>query len=572
MANKKLKIFYHVCSLPSWQDIMSDQLTKLYESGLLHAAEEIHICTIGNQKELDVAKSVTKDFDNIQWHHISDRLDLMEYATLDYIREYVHKNQEEYYVLYMHQKGITRPTDKNTADWRHYLDYWSIERWKLSIEKLDQGHDLVGTNWIDGYETKQDDKGNSIAVWPHFSGGTWWANSQYLRTLEPMVHPDSVPYGETSKLTKLEYTKVNWRYDHEAWHGSASPKIFCLHESPGKTAYPGWHFDHAYPRSMYAPLPSNQVTEGVTHTPSPYLDLHMTRILVDRRKALGDVLMITPVLHELRQRYGKLAFIQVVTEETIALHNNPDINSVVKPSEMKKEDPWDVYINLNDAYELNPLCNYIDAYLARAFGRPELFGNIDRTIRLHPTSAEVDRVKKIIAEQIKSKYIVVHMRRWAWENKNIDPHIWGSFFTFMNHHYPDVKIVSVGAQYDYKVTEVMNGVDLVDKLTIGEICALMSMSQCFVGGDSGPYHIASASTVPIVALLSHMRPGQILPWRAGEFGHKVTVVQSDVPCVGCYARQNPPVRNLTCEGEEQWICAKKFNPESIFNAVKNYIT
>ena len=261
----------------------------------------------------------------------------------------------------------------------------------------------------------------------------------------------------------------------------------------------------------------------------------------------------------------------MVTEETIALHNNPDVNSVVKPNQMKKEDPWDVYINLNDAYEQNPLCNYIDCYFARAFGRPEQIGNVDKTIRVHPTTAEVERVQKIINEKIKSRYIVVHMRRWAWENKNVDVNTWGNFFTLMNHHYPDVKIVSVGAQYDYRATDIMNGVDLVDQLSIGDICTLMSKAECFVGGDSGPYHIASASVVPIVALLSHMRPSQILPWRGGVFGHNVTVVQSDVPCAGCYSRQTPPIRNLVCEAEEKWVCAKKFNPEAIFNAVKQYI-
>jgi hypothetical protein len=69
-----------------------------------------------------------------------------------------------------------------------------------------------------------------------------------------------------------------------------------------------------------------------------------------------------------------------------------------------------------------------------------------------------------------------------------------------------------------------------------------------------------------------MDPDQILPWRKGIFGKDVTVVQSDVPCVGCYKRQkNVPVRNLTCEADIQWLCAQKFSPHAIFNAVEKYI-
>jgi ADP-heptose:LPS heptosyltransferase len=568
----KLKVYYHVSELPGWQTIMSDQLSKLSEKELLFAATEINICVVGNINNFKEAKETTKRFDNIKWHHISDKVELMEYATLDFLKKECDASTEEFYLLYMHQKGITRPTDRNTADWRQYLDYWSIEQWKMSIGKLDDGYDIVGTNWIDGYEPHTDANGKKVNVWPHFSGGTWWTRASYIRKLEPLIHPDKIPMGETSKLTRLEYNSVTWRYDHEAWHGAGNPKQYTLDKTPGSTQYAGWHFHNPYPRTRFDQMPNNKISAGESVKPAEFLDLRMARILVDRRKALGDVLMITPVLRELRRRYGKLAFIQVVTEETIALHNNPDVNSVVKPDQMKKEDPWDVYINLNDAYETNPLVNYIDAYVHRAFGRdPELNKNIDRSIGIHPTTQEVDKVDSIIEDQIKSDYIVVHMRRWAWENKNIDINTWGTFFTLLNDRFPNIKIVSVGAQYDYKVTGVMNGVDLVDQLSIGEIAELIGKSKCFIGGDSGPYHIASGTVAPIVALLSHLDPDQILPWRHGVFGKDVTVVQSDVPCLGCYKRQIPPVRNLKCESNVEWLCAQKFSPRAIFDAVEKYI-
>ncbi len=568
----KLKVYYHVSALPGWDKIMTDQLTKLSESELLEQADEINICTLGDQKIFDEAKAVTKDYDNIKWRHISDRLDLLEYATLDALKQDCDNSQEEYYVLYMHQKGITRPTDLNTADWRQYLDYWSVEHWRENIPKLDEGYDIVGTNWINDYTPHTDKDGKKVNVWPHFSGGTWWGRASYIRKLKPLTHPDSVPFDTVSELTKLVYDKTNWRYDHEAWHGSADPKTYCLDKTPGSTEYAGWHFHNRYPRAKYDTMIQNQVIDGTTVKKSGFHDLHMPRILVDRRKALGDVLMITPVLHELRVRWGSMAFIQVVTEEPHALFNNPDINAVVRPKDMKKEDPWDVYINLNDAYELNPLCNYIDCYINRAFGNNEHKNvGIDRTIRIAPTRAEMEKVDDICKKQIGSDYVVVHMRRWAWENKNIDVETWGTLFTLLNHHYPDLKIVSVGAQYDYKVNDSMNGVDLVDQLSIGEIASLIANSKCFIGGDSGPYHIAAATDTPIVALLSHMDPGQILPWRKGVFGHKVTVVQSDVPCVGCYQRQTPPVRTLKCENTVEWACAKKFNPKFIFNAIENYL-
>ncbi len=285
-----------------------------------------------------------------------------------------------------------------------------------------------------------------------------------------------------------------------------------------------------------------------------------TRILVDRRKAVGDVIMITPLLRELRSRWGSDAFIQVVTEETIVLENNPHVNRVVHPNQMSDQDAWDYYINLNDAYEQNVKSHYVDAYLYRAFGNN--IANIDRTLELTTTPDEQETVNEAIKD-INGRYVVFHMRRWAWENKNVDPVTWTMLFSWMEAAYPDVKLISVGAQYDMRMPADQGNryIDLVEQLSLGELRHLIANAEAFVGGDSGPYHIASTTDTPIVALLSHLAPDQILPWRGGEFGKDVHVVQSKVPCVGCYARQKPPVRALVCEqpADQQWSCNKNFD-------------
>lgn len=290
-----------------------------------------------------------------------------------------------------------------------------------------------------------------------------------------------------------------------------------------------------------------------------------TRILVDRRKAVGDLLMITPVLRELRKRYPE-AYVQVVTEETIVLDNNPHVDEVVHPNYMSTTDPWDLYLNLNDAYEKNITSHYVDAYLYRAFGAD--IDSIDRTLELVTTAEEKTAVDEAL-EQIGNNYIVIHMRRWAWENKNIDPIIWTMLFAWLEASYPDTKIVSVGAQHDLRSPGEQGSryVDLVEQLSLGEIRHLIDNAKCFIGGDSGPYHIAATTSTPILVLLSHLAPEQILPWRDGEFGKDVSVVQSSVPCVGCYARQTAPVRNLVCENAEQWACNKQFDFKAITDAL-----
>lgn len=297
-----------------------------------------------------------------------------------------------------------------------------------------------------------------------------------------------------------------------------------------------------------------------------------TRILVDRRKAVGDVIMITPVLRELRHRYGPDAFIQVVTEETNVLENNTDVSQVVTPQQMKATDAWDLYLNLNDAYEQNVKSHYVDAYLYRAFGTQ--IDDIDRTLILNTTEEEKQAVDEALVD-IGGPYVVLHMRRWAWENKNVDPALWTMLMAWIEASYPDMRIISVGAQYDLRVPGQLGSryIDLVEQLSLGEIKYLIENAKAFIGGDSGPYHIACTTDTPIVALLTHLDPEQILPWRDGEFGKDVHVVKSRVPCTGCYARQKPPVRALVCEQpkDQEWLCNKSFDFNEITVALTNAI-
>jgi ADP-heptose:LPS heptosyltransferase len=301
--------------------------------------------------------------------------------------------------------------------------------------------------------------------------------------------------------------------------------------------------------------------------PANYTPVHQTRILVDRRAALGDVVMITPVLRELRRRHPA-SFIQVVTEEAEVLANNPHVDKVAQPAEMSQQDPWDIYINLNDAYETNVTSHYVDSMMHRAFGIED-GEQWDRTLIKIPTQEEREAVDELIEENGIQDFIVIHMRRWAWENKNVDIETWADYVTLLGVSYPNLKIITVGAKYDGKLPAHDEGrwIDLNSQLSLGEIAYLISRARMFVGTDSGPYHLACTTETPILLLSSHLAPSQIMPWRGdNEFGKGVETVFSRVPCLGCYARQTPPVRELTCENTEQWACSKAFDVEDMLKA------
>ena len=71
------------------------------------------------------------------------------------------------------------------------------------------------------------------------------------------------------------------------------------------------------------------------------------------------------------------------------------------------------------------------------------------------------------------------------------------------------------------VQESSGGLAVPVKCTIGELIALTRRASLFIGGDTGPMHLAAALRVPVVALFGPTRPE-----RNGPFGTRSIVLRS----------------------------------------------
>lgn len=67
--------------------------------------------------------------------------------------------------------------------------------------------------------------------------------------------------------------------------------------------------------------------------------------------------------------------------------------------------------------------------------------------------------------------------------------------------------------------------------SIGELLALTRRARLFIGGDTGPMHLAAAFGVPVVAIF-----GPTDPARNGPFAREDIVVRRLPPCAPCYSR------------------------------------
>jgi len=89
--------------------------------------------------------------------------------------------------------------------------------------------------------------------------------------------------------------------------------------------------------------------------------------------------------------------------------------------------------------------------------------------------------------------------------------------------------------------------DQVGRLSLKQSAGLIAKADLFIGGDTGPLHIAVAVGTPLVALF-----GAADPLRTGPFGQADAVVTHPTDCMPCRKRRcfvdgHPCMRELTAE-------------------------
>lgn len=276
-----------------------------------------------------------------------------------------------------------------------------------------------------------------------------------------------------------------------------------------------------------------------------------TQILVRRRAALGDVIMSTGVVRELKKKYN--CEIDIATEFPNVYDNNPHVRAIYHTEAMPDVKNYDLYINLDNAYELNPLNNYVDSYFYRAFGTSTVD---NRAVELFPGDTDTAVVDTFCQTNELDKFIVIHIRQWHWALKNMSWDTWYAVFEKLFSTRTDFKIVTVGSSTDGTVEHPLFA-DARNILNVQQQKLLMDRAVCFVGIDSGPYHIASASDTHIISLHTHLLPERIVPqWKA------VTPILSNVDCVGCNDVQQRPVSQVVCKHGD-YRCSNSFDAKKI---------
>jgi len=148
-------IYIHICCINNYRQVVNQLFYDIKQSGLYDIVQEIRCCILGNyDPELFIDKK-------IKIRYTSNNLQLYEVVTINTI--YNDAMQDDFNILYLHSKGVTKPDNLAVKSWVEYMSYFNIYQYNTCINLLKE-NDTVGVNLQ-----------NNDQYPCHYSGNFWWS-------------------------------------------------------------------------------------------------------------------------------------------------------------------------------------------------------------------------------------------------------------------------------------------------------------------------------------------------------------------------------------------------------------
>ncbi len=277
------------------------------------------------------------------------------------------------------------------------------------------------------------------------------------------------------------------------------------------------------------------------------------KIIIKRQGSLGDVFLISPIIHALRAKYPEdLIFME--TNSPQMLLANSMIDGFVQ---WGSPQACDILIDLDYAYERDFRKHIITAYAEIAEVTPKVMHGIG-----YVDKARMDKVLPFI-KTIPKPFVIIDMSI-TWKEKQWLQY--GAIYSFLQEQ--GLTVVGIGNTGAYsnpdgidprKIPMDYNLLDMFDPL---ESMVAISEAKLFIGHEGLLAHIAQALKIPSVVLYGCTSP---------EYTNDLSLstlypVISPVGCQGCRHIHNAGV-GVLCRRNA--VCMKAIIPEMVCEAIIN---
>ena len=349
---------------------------------------------------------------------------------------------------------------------------------------------------------------------------------------------------------------------------------------------------------------ANSLINGRIPSPQP----EFRRILVARTDRMGDVLLSTPVIKNLRDRFPGTYIAAMIKESLVdLLRNNPYLDEVIAfdkkqkhkgligsirfARELKKR-KFDLALILHPTNRVHLILFF--AGIKQRIGYDKKWGKLNTRIlkhdkqfgQKHETEYALDFLRELGIEVFdKSLFMSVHKESGEWvdslfaehkldnNSKIVTVHTQASCPSkiWPKEYFDDLiekiikghkaNIVYIGEMPDQGIEESEERINLTGKTNISQLASIIKRSRLFISNDSGPVHMAVALGVPVISIFGRKQPG-LGPKRWGPLGENSITLHKDVGCQICLAH----------DCKKEFACLKAIDPKEVYVHVDKFLT
>jgi heptosyltransferase I len=171
-----------------------------------------------------------------------------------------------------------------------------------------------------------------------------------------------------------------------------------------------------------------------------------------------------------------------------------------------------------------------------------------------------------LASQAVEKKYIVFLHATSWLTKQWPEHYWQILANYVAEAGFTIKVSGGSAQElarAQRIGQACQAVEVLPRLTIGQMAALLANAKAVVAVDTGFAHLAAALSVPTVSLYSSSNP-----LYTGTVGVNQSHMAVDFPCAPCFKRAciiNDDRHNPLA------FCFNKITPGMVWSQLKPYL-
>lgn len=273
----------------------------------------------------------------------------------------------------------------------------------------------------------------------------------------------------------------------------------------------------------------------------------MGRILLKRSGALGDVILVTPIVERL-QLSGHVVGIETKHSDVFSEWKGLGISvhSALRLDHL----PWDKVFDLDGCYEQTPKIHVVDAYSMAVFGDHQT---------PHRPILPVKQIEEIWLRNnflmMKMPYAVVHAAR-SWPNRTMKNDFWDRIAKKL-----PLPVLFVGGRQDYSGFGCATAAGLT---TLGQVASIINRAKIFIGSDSALLHIAAAQEqTAVLGIFTCTSPSLRMPeGRIG--GAPVASISASIDCAGCHHDLPPGTTGWNCHRTDL-RCIDEVDPQDVLD-------